>query len=57
MMDSFLNITLGTIPIGILVLVVGLLNRQKISSLCKRMDRLDGNFMNHLKYHIKKGGE
>ena len=56
-MDSFLNITLGTIPLGVVVVVVGLLNRQAIRHLNKRVERLEEGYNNHLKYHMKKGGE
>ena len=56
-MDNFLNITLGTIPLGAIVVVIGLLNRQAIKHLNHRVGQLEEGFNNHLKYHIKKGGD
>lgn len=56
-MESLLNITLGTVPLGVVVVIVGLLNRQSIKHLNKRVERLEGGYNRHLEYHMKKGGD
>jgi hypothetical protein len=56
-MESLLNITLGTIPLGVVVVVIGLLNRQAIKHLNQRVERLEGGYNHHVQYHLKGGGE
>lgn len=56
-MDNFINRVLATVPVGLLILVLGLLNRQAIRSMNDRLERLERGFMNHLRNHTKKGGE
>ena len=56
-MENLLNITLGTIPLGVVVVVVGLLNRQAIKHLNSRIGKVEDGFNNHLQFHLKIGGE
>lgn len=56
-MESILNITLGTVPLGIVVVVIGLLNRQAIRHLHQRVGRLEVGYNNHVQYHLKRGGD
>ena len=55
-MDNFLNVTLGTMPLGAIVVIFGLLNRQAIIHLNHRIGRLEEGFNNHLNHHLKGKG-
>lgn len=56
-MDDFIDRVLATVPVGLMILVLGLLNRQAIRSMNYRLGKLEEHFINHLKNHAEKGGE
>lgn len=56
-MEKLVTIILGTMPLGAIVVVFGLLNRQAIMHLHQRVGKLEEGFNNHVNYHLKKGGD
>ena len=55
-MEKLLTIIVGTLPLGAIVVIFGLLNRQAIIHLNQRIERIEEGFNNHLSYHLKGKG-